>query len=215
MQTKGGINILLENYTDDGLNRRQLSGGGYAIVSSEEGGKFLSSVNNKQRNKEGEYQNLCQLWGGEGETMSLKDEDRHVEKTSLSICMFIQPKSLMEEMIPMGGGNGTLDRLNILCVQPRKIKMDLRIKSQRILKTCYTDDALLKLFELIFDVHQANDRTYTLSTKAETFFNTICDEIVDDFNSQYETNGDFFSSTFICCICSLICKLKILIKFYN
>jgi hypothetical protein len=182
-----GFSVEMEGYTNAGLYRHQTTCNGYGLITSDEGAKFLQAVSNKQAKNEGEHSLLCKLWGGEGEQMALKDGDRIIEKTSMSMLLFIQPKPLFEELIAMGTSDGLIDRILFLNVKPRKVKTAVRLENVQKLKF-YPNDVIGKTFLSIYHTHAETTLKYTLSDQAEKYFNDVCDEYIDDFNRQYNTD---------------------------
>ena len=66
-----GKQIHIENYTTAGIHKQQIENDGYGMVTSDEGHRFLSSVQNKQGKGEAERALLCKLWNGKGDFITL------------------------------------------------------------------------------------------------------------------------------------------------
>ena len=86
-----GKNIQVENYTTAGIHKHQIENCGYGLITSDEGHRFLSSIQNKQGKGEGEKAFLCKLWNGKGDSTSLSNGTRGFKETSLSSFIMIHP----------------------------------------------------------------------------------------------------------------------------
>ena len=160
-----------------------------SISAGDEGAKFLVSLNKKQSAGEPEIPGLCQMWGGEGEETSLKEKDRKVGRTSFSFCLYIQPKPLFDNLVGVGQGTGFMDRNLMLCTMPQKERSSVRIENVKKLKEKFPDNPIGTFFKKVFLFHYKQKRKYTLTPSGELYFNTILDEIVDEFNSLYKSEG--------------------------
>ena len=56
----------IEKYTTAGIQNPQIKTNGYGLITSDEGYRFLNSIQVKQKNGEAERAFLCKLWGGKG-----------------------------------------------------------------------------------------------------------------------------------------------------
>jgi hypothetical protein len=117
LQQKTGKKFNMDHYTQAGLHKNQLMNNGYGMITSDEGHRFLSSVNAKQTKGESERSNLCKMWGGRGDFTELASGSRGFKKTSLSILLYIQPHPLMAELANLTV-DGFMDRFLFFVSRP-------------------------------------------------------------------------------------------------
>ena len=79
-------------------------------------------INSKQNKGEGERGLLAKLWSGSGDTMVLAKEDRNFEKSSLAICLFIQPHLLIPELPNFSLEDGLFDRFLLVAHKPHQYR---------------------------------------------------------------------------------------------
>ena len=185
-----GVNILVNGYTSAG-HARQEESHGVTIVSSEESLKFIQSVTAKQSKKEGETQDLCQFWGGEGENLSLKDGERSIGRTSFTLLLFIQPKPFLDELPNLSRGEGIMDRMLALSVKPFKVGPTEKGKNLQKLQRGYPDDVIGTLAVWLYTYHNNNEVEYTLSDKADEIYTKILDNLAEDFNKRYASESKY------------------------
>ena len=90
-----------------------MENGGYGLITSDEGHRFLAFINLKQSKGESERALLCKIWGGKGDRCALSAGERGFDKTSISICNFIQPCPLLSELMYLSSGDGFVDRFTV------------------------------------------------------------------------------------------------------
>ncbi|CAC5410031.1 unnamed protein product [Mytilus coruscus] len=74
--TKFGKKMQLDNYTNPGIQKHQISNDGYGLITSDEGHRFLSSINCKQMKGESERSIICKMWNGKGDFTQLSSVSR-------------------------------------------------------------------------------------------------------------------------------------------
>jgi hypothetical protein len=181
-----GKNIHLETYTNAGLQSHQQENEGYAILTSDEGGRLLSSINYKQSKGESEKALLCKMWGGHGDRTTLLNGERGFKSTFLSVLCYVQPYPLLTEFSASGmaADDGFIDRLLFAIQKPTlhklaTIKQSTEILSQRRMKN------FTNVFKIIDEIHRDDiPRTYHLSPAARDIF----EEYVDSFVTFMDGN---------------------------
>ena len=113
-----GLTIHLENYTTAGFQNNQIKSNGYGMITSDEGHRFLNSIQVKQKNGEAERAFLCKLWGGKGDFTTLCTGNRGFERTSMSLCLLIQPQPILTELCNLQGADGLLDTFLFIAAKP-------------------------------------------------------------------------------------------------
>ena len=188
--TEYGVNVLLESYSMAGLHRHHNEHRNYAIVSSDEGHRLITSICNKEGRNEGERALINKLWNGQGDKTTLKDSDRGFQSTSFSMAIFIQPQPLINEMLSMGPqSDGFYDRFIFIVEKP---KIHVSTEQRDALQTLQQDygcDFIIKLFTNMFEIHASSQTIYNLSQDAQAHYDSLLDEHATDFNSQYQTDS--------------------------
>ena len=91
------FHLSIETYTTAGIHRHQADSGGYGLITSDEGHRLLAAINAKQNRSEGEGALLSKMWSGKGDMATLSDQDTGFNKTSMSMCVLVQPDPKCEE----------------------------------------------------------------------------------------------------------------------
>jgi hypothetical protein len=180
------VKMLVENYTAPGLQTHQIENKGYALVCSDEGQIFLSSLSNKQRNNEAERARLNKLWTGRGDSMVLKDSTRSFVKSSFSISVLIQPTAVLSELINLGlDDDGLFDRILFMVVAPRMYMSNERADAAAEINTRYSNPGLVDVFRDLFESHRESAITYKFTDDAQSLLDSMCDESAQEFNALY------------------------------
>ena len=79
--------------------KQQQESGGYVFICSDEGERFLSLVNQKQRQGESERALLCKMWQGKGDMSALSTGNRRFKATSVypSTCRPVYPSTCLPD----------------------------------------------------------------------------------------------------------------------
>ena len=104
------VSIQLENNTTDGIQTHKKKNNGHGFITGEEGHNFLSSITYRQSEGVAERAPLRKLWSGKGDSNILSSGTRGFEKTSMSICIFIQPQPFLSELMVLNGDDGLIGR---------------------------------------------------------------------------------------------------------
>lgn len=78
----------------------------------------MASINAKQQRGESKRSTLCKMWSGKGDHIELSTGCRGFQSTPMSICLYIQPQPLMEELAQMFGADGFINRFLFLASRP-------------------------------------------------------------------------------------------------
>ena len=89
----------LDNFTAAGFQEHQKKSGGYGIISSSEGQRFMAGIFSKISKGEGEISRLKIVWDGDGDETVLRSGTRGYDKTAVSMSLYIQPALLLSEML--------------------------------------------------------------------------------------------------------------------
>ena len=117
--SKKQVPLNIETYTIPGIQKHQMDTNGYGLITSDEGHRFLSQLKSKITKGESDLPFLCKLWGGKGDSSTLSNGVRGFEKkTSMSICMAIQPDPLLHELQYFMKNGGFLDRFLFITARP-------------------------------------------------------------------------------------------------
>ena len=183
-----GLTINLESYTSAGIHNHQIKNKGVGIISSDEGHRFLSSVQAKQKNGESERAFLCKVWGGKGDYSTLSGGARGFEKTSLSMCILIQPQPLLTELMSMQGADGFLDRFLFMVTRPCMHKTNVVAEAYANLRENRIWD-FVPVFDNIRLEHATAGKTYVLTGEAEEEYAALIDSFAEYLNSRYDSNS--------------------------
>lgn len=185
-----GKKISTESYTSAGLQRHQIASGGVGLITSDEGHRFLASVNAKQLKGESERAYLCKLWSGKGDFVDLSSGSRGFKETSISLCLFIQPFPLMSEMASFNGMDGFLDRFLLMISRP--VLFPTNIVKENYLKLAESGmEDFVEVFYKMFTDHQ-DGKEYRLSTEAQKEYDDLVDSYADQLNDKYrEVSGKY------------------------
>lgn len=185
---KTGKKFLTESYTSAGLQRHQISSEGVGLITSDEGHRFLASVNAKQLKGESERAFLCKLWSGKGDFVDLSSGSRGFKETSLSLCLYIQPYPLLNEMASFNGMDGFLDRFLMIISRPILFPTNAVKMSYSMLAESGMED-FIEVFYKIFQDHK-DGKEYRLTVDAQKEYDEMVDSYADQLNYKYrEVSG--------------------------
>ena len=134
---------------------------------------------------EGERGLLCKMWGGRGDTSTLSAQERGFKKTSMSMCLYIQPDPFLHELSHMGCNDGFFDRFLIQVSRPKLFK-NVIIRQYTDKLSGYPDDAITVSVEEVVRQHHDTSITYKLSPEAMQYFDDLCESHVDFVNRKYD-----------------------------
>lgn len=184
---KMGHSLELETYTTAGLHKHQQDSKGYGLLTSDEGHRLLGQLRCKQAKGDSEVAFLCKMWGGKGDSSALSGGVRGFEKTSMSICAFIQPEPLMAELQHFHAADGFVDRFLFISAKPylstSAIKREALVALQDQRMSDFTD-----VFQNIHNNHKGG-KVYRLSEEAQVLFDEMSDAFVEYINSKYNSDS--------------------------
>ena len=189
--------LNIETYTIAGIQRHQIDTKGYGLITSDEGSRVLTQINAKQSKCEGEYQLLCKMWGGRGDTSTLMEKERGFKETSMSMCLFTQPALLLEEMSQMGQRkDGFVERFLFLTAKPKRYEQQVLGDYGSRLKE-YDQGLFPKIFRHIYTIHNGQSIKYTFGEEADKKFTASANDYAQQFNKQYPSgNVQIYTLTF-------------------
>ena len=188
-----GQNISLETYTTAGIQKLQTDNGGYGLITGDEGERFLSTITQKQKQGESERALLCKMWNGKGDSSMLSSGARGFSKTSMSAYILIQPQTFIQELIQLNADDGLIDRFLFFSDKP--VFRPTNILVENITKLRRTNmDSFEEMFSKMFRDHKDVQRTYTLSSEAQRFYNNLVDNYAKYMQEKY--NSDSSSGKF-------------------
>ena len=168
-----------------------MESGGFGLICSDEGERFLSLVNHKQRQGESERALLCKFWQGKGDSAVLSNGTRGFQKTSMSACILIQPHNFMTELLSIQGDDGLLDRFLVLSARP-VFKRTAEMKEAVEQLKEFSMQSFVKLFERMLDQHMNMKIVYRLDEQAQKFYDQIVDNYSLLINDKYSSeSGEF------------------------
>ncbi|XP_052098935.1 uncharacterized protein LOC127733660 [Mytilus californianus] len=165
------------------LQRHQIASGGVGLITTDEGHRFLASVNAKQLKGESERSYLCKLWSGKGDFVDLSNGSRGFKRTSMSLCLFIQPHPLLSEMACFTGMDGFLDRFLFMVSRPllfptKVVKENFAELSKSGMKDF--DEVYYKMY-----LNHQDGKEYYLSEDAQKEYDEMVDSYADLLNDKY------------------------------
>lgn len=180
-----GRRIEIENYTHAGIQNHQIKNEGYGLITTDEGHRILASINAKQQRGESERSSLCKMWSGKGDHIELSTGSRGFQSTSMSICLFIQPQPLMEELAQMFGTDGFIDRFLFLASRPILYKTAEVRENFELLQQYNTQD----FSEIFLDMYHehVNGKVYKLSAEAQEEYDSLVDSFAHFLDEKYNT----------------------------
>lgn len=187
-QKATGKSLLIENYTQAGLQTHQSENDGYGLLSSDEGMRVLQAIHGKQLKNEGERAFLCKSWNGMGDYTVLREQERGYSATALGMLLFLQPDPFLGEMRHFKEDDGFLDRICISNTKPELFTA--RVISQNAYAFNKDYKNVIKLmYEGIYKWHKDKVWTYKFDDEAQAYYDTITDEIVHDFNDMFKSGN--------------------------
>lgn len=189
---KNRIFFSTESYTTAGLQRHQISSGGVGLITTDEGHRFLESVNAKQLKGESERSYLCKMWSGKGDYVDLSSGSRGFKGTSMSMCLFIQPYPLMSEMSCFSGMDGFLDRFLFMVSRP--ILFPTKVVKDNYAKLVESGlEDFVDVYYKMYNDHQ-DGKEYYLSEEAQKEYDDMVDAYADLLDDKYkEVSGNYSS----------------------
>lgn len=179
-----GKQINIENYTTAGIHKQQIDNNGYGMVTSDEGHRFLSSVQTKQGKGEGERALLCKLWNGKGDFVTLSGGNRGFKETSLSLFILIQPQPFLNELGNMMSGDGLLDRFITTAVCP-EMNPSATVRQYHEMLKDSPMQSFSEIFMKMFNDHKDVTKVYTLSREAQRRYDSMTDNYAEYINAKY------------------------------
>ena len=129
------------------------------------------------------------MWSGKGDFTQLATGARGFQKTSMSICLYIQPQPLMTEMTNMFGADGFLDRF--LFIASRPVMFPSSVVRENFAKLQqYSMQDFSDVFVLMHKDH-LDGKIYTLSESAQKIFDEISDSYAAYLDDKYKTECMF------------------------
>ena len=184
-----GHPLNLENYTLAGLQTHQIRTKGWGMIATDEGQKVMSSWRHKNQNGESETALLCKLWMGHGDEMTIKDGPRGFDRTSMSLCLAIQPQPFMQELPHYLSDDGFLHRFLYFTAKPYIADpTESREFARKLSENNMTD--FTDVLNEIRHHHTENDITYTLSEKAQEMFDHIGKTYREYLRNKYNDDSD-------------------------
>lgn len=104
-----GKKIQIENYNHAWIQTHQIKNYGYGLITTDEGNIIMFSINAKQKRGESERSTLYKMWSGKGDHRT-PTGCSGFQSRSMSICLYIQPHHLMEELWQIFWADGFIDR---------------------------------------------------------------------------------------------------------
>lgn len=188
IEQKYGFKICIESYTTAGIHKQQQDSGGYGFIASDEGERFLSLVNQKQRQGESERALLCKMWQGKGDSTTLSTGTRGFSSTSMSTCILIQPHNLMHELLQLSGDDGIMDRFLIVSARPVFNKTAELREGFMSLEASKMQE-FTALFSHMMSHHKTNKITYNLDDAAQQYYNGIVDNYAALISEKYNSES--------------------------
>lgn len=187
-----GKKIQIENYTHAGIQMHQIKNEGYGLITTDEGHRIMASINAKQQRGESERSTLCTMWSGKGDHIELSTGCRGFQSTSMSICLYIQPQPLMEELAQMCGADGFKDRFLFLASRPVLYKTAEVRENYENLKEFNIQD-FSKIFLKMYEDHK-DGKVYQLSSEAQEEYDSLVDSFAHFLDEKYSSlEGKIFS----------------------
>lgn len=111
-----GKKIQIENYNHAWIQTHQIKNYGYGLITTDEGNIIMVSINAKQKRGESERSTLYKMWSGKGDHRT-PTGCSGFQSRSMSICLYIQPHHLMEELWQIFWADGFIDRFLFFSLQ--------------------------------------------------------------------------------------------------
>lgn len=189
-----GKSINLETYTTAGIHKHQVENSGYGFISSDEGQRFLSSIQAKERNGESERSLLCKMWSGRGDSSMLSSGTREFKTTSMSMFIPIQPQPLLSELHHFQGNDGFLDRFLFFTVKP-KLYLAAEIRQHHQLLHEIKSPIFDSIFMHLFEDHK-DGKCYELDSEAQKKYDSLMDGYSELLRQKYDADdGEYFPIT--------------------
>lgn len=180
-EKSAGQSLLIENYTQAGMQNHQYESKGYGLLSSDEGVRVLSAIHGKQVKNEGERQFLCKSWNGLGDYTILREKERGYSRTALSMILYMQPEPFLGEFKHFSEDDGLKDRCMVTVNKPILFTSRVLSVNAGLFDLRYKD-TITTLYQQIYDWHKKESRLYVFDPDAQKYYNRISDEIVREFN---------------------------------
>ena len=115
-----GQTLNLETCKLAWIHKHQVDNEGYGVILSDEGHRFLSSIQTKE--EMGMQRGPLYAECGVVEVITtLSSDTRGFKKTSISVYLPIQPQPLLTELLHFHGKDGFLDRFPFFVVKPKNL----------------------------------------------------------------------------------------------
>ena len=183
---KTGKRLNLENYTTAGIHNHQKDNRGLGLVTSDEGNRFLSSVQAKQAKGESERALLCKMWNGKGDFSNLAKGGRGFTETSMSLFLLIQPQPLLSELQNFTENDGFLDRFLFFTSKPVMYQSKELRENYEVMET-FKIKNFVKMFEKIYEDHAKKEVTYTLSEDGQDEYDRVVDSYAEHISAKYNS----------------------------
>ena len=183
-----GVQVLVESYSCAGLHKHHQDNQNYCLVSSDEGGRILTTISAKESRNEPERALLNKLWTGKGDVVALKDGTRGFGMTSFSMAVFIQHQPLLNDLMTLSGDvDGFLDRFVIMVDKPAWSMKRVKREAIQELKSVYGDDFIPRVIKNVYEIHSDGEFVYSFTKPAQAYLDRIEDELAQEFNAQYQS----------------------------
>jgi len=187
---KYDICMSMDNFTTAGFQEHQKQTQGYGLITSSEGERFLKSIISKQSKNEGEESRLNTVWDGIGDTTFLKGGARGYNKTSVSMCLYIQPEPLISLMSHLYHTNGFFERILFFSAKPNLCSNAMNDQAKDSLEM-YPKDVMGTFADVVFSLHKDEARQYTLDPEANEFYQRECDKYNASIMARHENFDEY------------------------